>query len=202
MGYALAEEALSRGARVILISAPTALSVSDGVEWIPVETAAQMRAAVLDALPRATMVVKAAAVADFRAAAPTSAKLRRADGMTLRLEPTIDIVAEAVARRAPGTLVIAFAAEIPESGEDAVGRAREKLRHKGVDAIVVNDVSLPGLGFDSESNAGAILLAEQHGGGCIDLPAMPKREMATRILDAATELRRRVGRLSRVPVEA
>jgi len=202
MGYALAEEALSRGARVMLISAPTALSVPDGVEWIPVETAAEMRAAVLDALPRATVVLKAAAVADFRAAAPTSAKLHRADGMTLRLEPTEDIVAEAVARRAPGTLVLAFAAEIPESGEDAVGRAREKLRRKGVDSIVVNDVSLPGLGFDSESNAGAILLAEHHGGGSIHLPAMPKREMAGRILDAAIELRRGVGRLSRVPVEA
>jgi phosphopantothenoylcysteine decarboxylase/phosphopantothenate--cysteine ligase len=83
-----------------------------------------------------------------------------------------------------------------------VGRAREKLRRKGVDAIVVNDVSLPGLGFDSESNAGGILLSEQHGGGSIDLPAMPKREMAGRILDAAIELRRGVGRLSRVPVEA
>jgi phosphopantothenoylcysteine decarboxylase/phosphopantothenate--cysteine ligase len=186
MGYALAEEALSRGARVILVSAQTALTPPPAAEFIPVNTAAEMRSAVLAALPRATLVLKAAAVSDFRPAAPTPGKLQRTDGLHLTLEPTEDIVAEVVARRAPETLVIAFAAEIPAPGEDAVTRARQKLHRKGVDAILVNDVSSPNLGFDSEHNAGTLLLAS---GESIAIPATTKRRMAAQILDAAVRLR-------------
>jgi len=186
MGYALAEEALSRGARVILVSAATALPVPTGVEFLPVSTAAEMRNAVLTALPRATLVLKAAAVADFRPAQVAPGKLQRTASLTLTLEPTEDIVAEVVARKSPGTLVIAFAAEIPEPGTNATVRAREKMRRKGVDAIVVNDVSTPGLGFDSDQNAGAMLFADHE----IDLPPMSKRHMAARILDQVATLRR------------
>ncbi len=188
MGYALAEAALARGARVLLISAPTALPAPAGAEFVPVSTAAEMRHAVLAALPRATLVLKAAAVADFRPAAPATGKLHRADGLTLTLEPTEDIVAEVVARRAPGTLVIAFAAEIPEPGTSALVRGRDKLRRKGVDAIVVNDVSQEGIGFDSNENAGTFVTADRE----IELPRMSKLAISHRILDEASALRSRV----------
>jgi phosphopantothenoylcysteine decarboxylase/phosphopantothenate--cysteine ligase len=194
MGYALAEEAIARGARAILVSANCALPVPAGAELIPVQTAAEMRSSVLGQLPRATLLLKAAAVADFAPASPAPGKLHRAGTLTLTLEPTPDIVAEAVAHRAPGTLIVAFAAEIPESGEDPVARARAKLLRKGADAIVLNDVSLPGLGFDSASNAGTFLTATD----AIAIPPTSKRAMAARILDEALALRR----LSPIPVEA
>jgi phosphopantothenoylcysteine decarboxylase/phosphopantothenate--cysteine ligase len=203
MGYALAEEALSRGARVILISAPTALTPPPAAEFIPVTTTAEMRDAVLNALPRATLVLKAAAVADFRPASIQPGKLTRAETLTLTLEPTEDIVAKVAARRSPETLVIAFAAEMPPPepsndrvphvstlrhgiSEDILTRAREKLLRKNVDAIVVNDVSIPGLGFDSESNAAVILLRS---GESIEIPPTSKLHMAARILDTAVTLR-------------
>jgi len=194
MGYALAEEAIARGARAILVSANCALPVPAGAESIPVQTAAEMRSAVLAQLPRATLLLKAAAVADFALAEPSTGKLHRTGTLTLTLEPTLDIVAEAVVRRSPGTLVVAFAAEIPEPGEDIVARARAKLLRKGADAIVLNDVSLPGLGFDSDANAGTFLTATD----AIAIPPTSKRAMAARILDEALALRR----LSPVPVEA
>ncbi len=195
MGYALAQAAVARGARVILISAATALAAPAGVQLVSVNTAAEMRDAVLQALPRATLVLKAAAVADFRPAQVAAGKLHRADGLTLTLEPTGDIVAEVVRRRAPGTLVIAFAAEMPDgSDQDALTRGREKMRRKGVDAIVVNDVSIAGLGFDSEQNAGVLLTADHD----VPFPPMTKRAMADRIFDQALSLRR----LSRVAQEA
>ena len=195
MGYALAEEALSRGARVILISASVALTPPAGAELVAITSSAQMRASVLDALPRATMVLKAAAVADFRPTAVAEGKLQREGKLTLELEPTEDIVAEVVSRRAPGTLVVAFAAEMPEPGGDAVPRAREKMLRKGVDAIVVNDVSAPGIGFDSDSNAGTMLFREGH--RQIELPHGSKREMAAKILAALTDLRVEQGKFTK-----
>jgi phosphopantothenoylcysteine decarboxylase/phosphopantothenate--cysteine ligase len=179
MGYALAEEALSRGAKVILVTAAQALATPVGAEVVPVATAAEMREAVLKALPRATIVLKAAAVADFRVRHRVAGKLERRHGLTLELEPTEDIVAEVVQRKVPGTVVVAFAAEIPGAPGDAIGRGRAKMLRKGVDAILVNDVSVTGLGFDSERNAGTLLVGER----CVDLPAMSKREMARRIFD-------------------
>jgi phosphopantothenoylcysteine decarboxylase/phosphopantothenate--cysteine ligase len=138
-----------------------------------------MREAVMQALPRATMVLKAAAVADFRVRQPVTGKLERTGGLTLELERTEDIVAEVVKRKVPGTVVVAFAAEIPGETGDAMSRGRAKMLRKGVDAMLVNDVSVAGLGFDSERNAGTLLLGER----CVELPAMSKREMARRIFD-------------------
>ena len=185
MGYALAEEALARGAGVLLVSANVALPQPAGAELVPVTTAAEMRDAVLALLPRATIVLKAAAVADFRPITPAAGKMPRGEAVTLTLEPTEDIVAEVVRQRARGTLVIAFAAEIPVDGTDPLTRAREKMHRKGVDAIVVNDVSLPGLGFDSDRNAGTLLLAD---GRSIVLAPSSKRVMAARILDETVKL--------------
>lgn len=188
MGYALAEEALHRGARVILVSASVSLSPPPGAELHPVTTAAEMRAAVLNLLPHATMVLKAAAVADFRPMHVVEGKLERAGKLILELEPTEDIVAEVVRRRAPGTLVVAFAAELPADG-DALPRARQKMQRKGVDAIVVNDVSAPGIGFDSESNAGTLLVITGAGERTVELPLSSKRRVASRIFDELARLR-------------
>lgn len=153
MGYALAAAARRRGARVILISAAKGLATPEGCELVAVETAAEMHAAALRWLPKATIVLKAAAVADFRVRSVAEDKLRREGLLTLELEPTEDIVRSMVEQKAEGTVVIAFAAEM---GLD-VERAREKLRRKGVDAIVLNDISRREIGFDSERNAGVFV---------------------------------------------
>ena len=187
MGYALAEAARQRGAQVILVSAPTALTPPAGCAFVPVTSAAEMRAAVMEHLPNATVVIGAAAVADFRMPAVAAEKLRREGSLHLDLEPTEDIlrsVADArsvAAAHRPGTLVIAFAAEMDSS----IARAREKLLAKGADAIVLNDVSQPGIGFDSDRNA-ATFVTREH---AIDIPEMTKRAMADRILDQALALR-------------
>ena len=182
MGYALAEAAQRRGARVILVSAPTALRVPPGVELVPVTTADQMREAVFARMHEATVVIKAAAVADYRARVPAEQKLKRTGPLTLELDPTEDILSEVVRRRQPGLLVIGFAAET----EDALAHGREKLLRKGADAIVLNDVSRPGLGFDSDSNAATFLTHDT----ALDLPEMPKRALADRILGEVLALRR------------
>ncbi len=182
MGYALAEAAARRGARVILVSAPTALRPPAECECIPVTTAEQMSDTVLGRLPGATMVVMAAAVADYRPRAVSDQKLRRSGPLTLELEPTEDILAEIVARRRPGMLVLGFAAET----ENLMASARDKLVRKGADAIVLNDVSRAGLGFDSDNNAATFLTRST----AIDFPPMPKRVLADRILDEALALRR------------
>ena len=143
MGYALAEAAERRGARVILVTAPTALRTPAHAEVVPVVTTEDMRKAVLDRLDQATIVIKAAAVADYRPRVQAGQKLRRSGPLTLELEPTEDILAEVVARRRDGTLIIGFAAET----EDALAHGRDKLLRKGADAIVLNDVSREGVGF-------------------------------------------------------
>jgi phosphopantothenoylcysteine decarboxylase/phosphopantothenate--cysteine ligase len=175
MGYALAEAARARGAAVILVSAPTALMPPAGCEFVPVVEAEEMRRAVLEHLPRATVVIAAAAVADFRPENVATDKIRRAGAIALTLVPTEDIVAAAVAQRRSGTRVIAFAAE---TTLDLAG-ARAKLARKGADAIVLNDISVAGLGFDADSNAAIWVTADT----TVDLPAMAKRELADRILD-------------------
>jgi phosphopantothenoylcysteine decarboxylase/phosphopantothenate--cysteine ligase len=181
MGYALAEAAEQRGARVILVSAPTALAPPAHCEVLPVETAEDMHAAVLYRLSEATIVIKAAAVADFRVRHIAADKLHRDAPPVLELEPTEDITRNVVERRAPGTLVIAFAAEM---GCD-IGRAREKLVRKGADAIVLNDISGPGIGFDSDRNAAVFLThdSEVHFAEC------SKSEIASQILDQVSSLR-------------
>ncbi len=182
MGYSIAQAARQRGAEVILISAPTALAPPTGCAFVPVTTAEEMRAAVMEHLRRATVVIGAAAVADFRAASVSDAKLRREAGRVLALEPTEDILRSASAARRPGALVIAFAAET----ELDIDRARTKMRAKGADAVVLNDVSRAGLGFDSDRNAGVFVTADS----AVELPEDTKGQMAERILEEVASLRR------------
>lgn len=175
MGYALAAEAARRGARVILVSAPSSLTPPAGCEVVGVTTAAEMRDAVMARLPEASIVMMAAAVSDYRVAEVAAQKIRRDGARTLTLEPTADILKEIAALRATGTLVVGFAAET----ENVLANGRAKLERKGVDALVVNDVSGTETGFDSERNAGTYLTAKTS----VDLPESSKAKMAARILD-------------------
>jgi len=180
MGYALAEAALRRGAKVILITGPTALKPPSAAAVEQVQTAKQMHDAVLRALDRSTIVIKAAAVSDFTVRNPADQKIKRKGAITLDLEPTPDILAEIAARKG-SRIVIGFAAET----NDAFENARKKLQSKSLDAIVVNDVSRPGIGFDSERNAVTILTQS----GAIDVAETSKWEVAHRVLDAVARLR-------------
>ena len=184
MGYAVAEAAGRRGAKVILISAPTGLACPAGVERVEVVSAEQMRGAVMDRLQEATVVVMAAAVSDYRVKQVLPRKMRREAGgaVALELEATEDILREVVQRRRAGALVVGFAAET----EDAEANGRAKLERKGVDAVLVNDVSQSGIGFEGEENAGSFLTA----GGAVKLPVMRKEAMAGRILDEVRKMRR------------
>lgn len=182
MGYALAEAAEARGARVILISAPTALHSPARCELVPVTTTAEMREAVLSRLNEASIVIKAAAVADYRPVTASVQKMKRTGPMTVEFEPTEDILAEVVARRQPGQLIIGFAAET----ENVMAHGRDKLLRKGADAIVLNDVSRVGIGFDSDRNAVTFLTRHT----AQDLPEMSKRDLADRILGEVIALRR------------
>ena len=182
MGYALAEAAERRGARVILVTAPTALRPPANVEVIPVTTTEQMRDAVLNRMAEATIVIKAAAVADYRPLKQAEQKMKRSGPLTIELEPTEDILAQAVARRRSGQLIIGFAAET----QDAVAHGRTKLMRKRADAIVLNDVSREGIGFDSDRNAVTFLTPTT----AVELPEMSKRDLADRILEEVLGLRR------------
>jgi len=181
MGYALAEAARSRGARVILISGPSSLHAPAQCELVKVITAEEMRRAVLDRMQEATLVIKAAAVADYRPVNVSAQKLKRTGPMTVELAPTEDILAEAVRRRRPGQLIVGFAAET----ENRMENGRAKLLAKGADAIVVNDVAREGVGIDADTNAATFLTRAT----AIELPEMPKRQLADRILDEILTLR-------------
>ncbi len=182
MGYALADAAQNRGAKVILISGPSALHPPARCEVVQVTTAEEMRKAVLERMVEATMVIKAAAVADYRPLNVSEQKLKRSGPMTLELAPTEDILAEVTKQRRPGQLIVGFAAETQNTMEN--GRA--KLLRKGADAIVVNDVSAEGVGIDSDRNAATFLTLSTS----IELPEMTKRKLADRILDEISALRR------------
>jgi phosphopantothenoylcysteine decarboxylase/phosphopantothenate--cysteine ligase len=182
MGYAIAEAAQKRGARVILVTAPTSLRPPADCEVVPVTTTEEMRQAVITRLDQATIVIKSAAVADYRPRVQADQKLRRGGALTMEFEPTGDILREVVERRRPGMLVIGFAAET----EDALAHGREKLMRKGADAIVLNDVSREGVGFDSDRNAVTFLTRDRS----IELPEMTKRELADHLLDEILALRR------------
>lgn len=181
MGYALAEAALRRGAKVILISGPTALKPPSAAEVVQVQTAREMRDAVMANLERSTVVIKAAAVADFTVRNAAEQKIKRGGNLSLELEPTPDILKE-ISSRKGGRVVIGFAAET----QDALENARKKLASKSLDAIVVNDVSQPGIGFDSERNAVTILTHS----GDISVPETTKWEVAHRVLDVVVGLLR------------
>jgi phosphopantothenoylcysteine decarboxylase/phosphopantothenate--cysteine ligase len=183
MGYAIAEAALRRGARVLLVSGPTAIAAPGAAELTPVETAEEMLAAVLKLLPESTVVIKTAAVADFRPKAAAGQKIKRKGEMTLELElePTADILAE-VARRKTSQVVVGFAAET----ENVLENARKKLASKFLDAIVVNDVSREGVGFDSDRNAVTIISNSE----VVEVPETSKWEVALRVLDQVVKLRK------------
>jgi len=186
MGYALAEAALRRGAKVILVSGPTALKPPSAAETIFVETAQQMRTAVLDRWEQASMIIMAAAVADYHVKNVATEKIKRTGAMELQLEPNPDILADlgslrqASGKRTP--LLIGFAAET----ENLLENARKKLVGKGVDAVVVNDVSRSDIGFNSDRNEVTIVTATD----TIAVPEADKLEIAQKILQAAVALRR------------
>ncbi len=182
MGYALADAARSRGAKVILVSGPTAIHPPARCEVVRVTTAEEMRKAVLGRMAEATMVIKAAAVADYRPVNVSEHKLKRTGPMTLDLAPTEDILAEVTKQRRPGQLIVGFAAET----ENMTENGRAKLLRKGADAIVVNDISGEGVGIDADRNAATFLTPSTS----IDMPEMPKRKLADRILDEILALRR------------
>ncbi len=180
MGYALAEGALRRGARVLLVSGPTSLKPPSAAEVTMVESAKQMLDAVLRLLPESSIVIKTAAVADYTVANPAKQKIKRASHMALDLEPSPDILAE-ITRRKQSQLVIGFAAET----ENVIENARKKLHSKSLDAIVVNDVSREGVGFDSDRNAVTIITAS----GTVPVPETTKWEVAQRVLDCVVGLK-------------
>ena len=172
-GHAVAEAARDRGADVTLVTA-SVLEPPGGVRVVPVESAADMEQAMRAACEHADVVVMAAAVADFRPKAPAEAKIHEAPELVL--EPTPDIIAGLAAGRRPGQVLVGFAAET----DDAMARGRRKLERKGVDLLVVNDVSAPGAGFDHDTNEVTIL---EPGGRATVVPLQSKRAVADAILD-------------------
>jgi phosphopantothenoylcysteine decarboxylase/phosphopantothenate--cysteine ligase len=194
MGYALAEAALRRGARALLISGPTSLTPPGAAEVTRVESADEMRQAVLKLLPEATIVIKTAAVSDYRPKSPASQKIKRTGPVSLDLEPTVDILAEVARHKqtqiARPQIVVGFAAET----ENVLENARKKLASKSLDAIVVNDVSQEGVGFDSERNAVTIITH----GEVVEVPETTKWEVAQRVLDQIVRLRK----LQNIPARA
>jgi phosphopantothenoylcysteine decarboxylase/phosphopantothenate--cysteine ligase len=180
MGYALAEAAVRRGARVLLVSGPTSIQPPSSAELTWVESASEMRDAVLRLLPDASIVIKAAAVSDYTVTNPPQQKMKRKGAISLDLEATPDILAE-IASRKTSQIVIGFAAET----HDLIANGRKKLASKSLDAIVVNDVSKAGVGFDAERNAATILTPSE----TIDVPETSKWDVAERVLDCAVKLK-------------
>jgi len=177
MGYAIAKAAYQRGARVILISGPVAIPAPLGVELVSVMTAAEMLQAVLARLDETTVVIKAAAVADYRPVQVAATKIKKesCDALTLSLIKNADILAEIGAMKRAGQLVIGFAAETT----DLLENARKKLLSKHLDMIVANDISEVGSGFDVETNRVSFLLPD---GEVETLPLLDKNEVAQRLL--------------------
>lgn len=184
MGVAIAEAALARGARVTLIHGLTSVPLPEAAEQLSAPTAAEMEQAVLSKVSDADMLVMAAAVADFRPRNPATTKLARTDGLTLELEPTSDILAEAVRigrKLARPPLIVGFAAET-----GSLERAREKAERKGVDLLVANDVAKEGSGFGTDTNRVTIVIP---GEPDESWPPMSKAAVAGRVLDRVVALR-------------
>jgi phosphopantothenoylcysteine decarboxylase/phosphopantothenate--cysteine ligase len=187
MGYALADAANRRGARVILISGPTGLAAPAGVEWIPVRTTEEMHRAVREHTAETSVAVLAAAVSDYRPVAQHSEKIKRGrENLMVELEPTVDILAD-LAREKGNRVIVGFAAET----ERVADNARSKLARKGADMIVANDVTREGAGFDTDTNIVTIFLRD---GREFALPKMTKFEVANRILDEIIHLRNQPNR--------
>jgi phosphopantothenoylcysteine decarboxylase/phosphopantothenate--cysteine ligase len=179
MGFALAEAAARRGATVTVVAANVALPRAPGIEYVDVRTAAELAAATRERFPAADALLMAAAVADYRPAEPHAGKLKKDETgreLTLRLERTEDVLTSLAATRRPGQTVIGFAAE---HGEGAVEHARAKLERKQLDAVVLNDISQTGVGFEAPENEVTIITA----GGETHLPRAPKTNVADAILD-------------------
>jgi phosphopantothenoylcysteine decarboxylase/phosphopantothenate--cysteine ligase len=181
MGYAVAEAAAQRGAKVILVSGPTSLEIPEGVARVDVRTAVEMLHAVEENITEATIAIFAAAVADYRPAEAAAHKMKKtAAEITLRLEPNPDILAT-VARKKGHRLIVGFAAETNNVAENA----RKKLKEKNADLIVANDVTAEGAGFDVDTNVVSLFARD---GRDLPLPKMTKREVAHRILDEVVRL--------------
>jgi phosphopantothenoylcysteine decarboxylase/phosphopantothenate--cysteine ligase len=184
MGVALAEEAARRGAEVTVVAANVSLPWPGGVRTIEVESAAELEAAAREEFANADVLLMAAAVADFRPSGPEPDKIKKAgrDRLELELEPTTDVLAELAAERRPGQTLVGFAAE---HGPEAADRGREKLARKGLDALVVNDISRPDIGFDADHNEVTIVSAA----GERRVERAPKGAVAAAILDEVESLR-------------
>jgi phosphopantothenoylcysteine decarboxylase/phosphopantothenate--cysteine ligase len=179
MGYALAEAAYARGADVVLVTGPTELLPPDGVATQRVESTAELQRAVQGLMQGAHALFMAAAPADYRPKTAAKTKRPRSEGsLTLELEPTPDILASL--ERPKGCLVIGFALETG----NGLARARQKLQDKSLDFVVLNDALEPGAGFEVTTNRVTVL---GKGGRQVDLPLLPKRDVAERILDAVEE---------------
>ena len=184
MGFALAGEAARRGAEVILVAGPVQLATPPGVQRVDVRTAEEMREAVLGSLERAGVVIKAAAVADYRVAERAPQKIKKTgEALTLSLVQNPDILAEVAARKGSRT-VVGFAAET----NDLLAHAREKLVRKGCDLIVANDVSRSDVGFEVDRNEVWIVGPGEE--DLVHVPPASKEEVAARVLDRIAELRR------------
>jgi phosphopantothenoylcysteine decarboxylase / phosphopantothenate---cysteine ligase len=183
MGFALADEALRRGADVTVVAANVGLPRTDGIAYLDVESAAELESAATHAFETADVLLMAAAVADFRPAHPESSKISKTgrEGLTVELEPTTDVLAALATKRRPGQTVVGFAAE---HGEGAAERAREKLVRKGVDAIVLNDVSRAGIGFDSPENEVSIVTRD----GVQEVPRALKSDVARAIIEVVEKI--------------
>ncbi len=184
MGLALARAARGRGAEVTVIASNVALSRPDGVRWLEAPSAADVQALCERELPACDVLLMAAAVADFRPAAPADGKLKKAgrERLELELEPTPDVLSGLAAQRRAGQTLVGFAAE---HGAGAVEYGRGKLRDKRLDAVVVNDVARADIGFESERNEVTIVTAkdERH------VAIAAKEHVAEEILDAVQRLR-------------
>jgi phosphopantothenoylcysteine decarboxylase/phosphopantothenate--cysteine ligase len=182
MGYAVAEAAAQRGAKVVLVSGPTSLETPANVTRVDVHTAAEMLAAVEQHFAATTIAIFAAAVADYRPADPATSKIKRSaeQGVTLQLVPNTDILAT-MARKKANRLVVGFAAETDRVAENA----RKKLQGKNADLIVANDVTAEGAGFDVDTNVVTLFSRD---GRDLPLPKLTKREVAHRILDEVVRL--------------
>jgi len=184
MGFALAAAAADRGAQVTVVAANVGLPRDARVRHVDVETAAELEAACAAEFPACDLLLMAAAVADFRPAAPAADKLKKAGRaeLVVTMEPTADVLAGLSASRKPGQLLVGFAAE---TGAGAVARGREKLTRKGLDAVVVNDVAGEGIGFDAADNEVTLVTAdgEEH------VPRSAKRAVASAILSLVDRMR-------------
>ncbi len=186
MGYALASAARDRGARVVLVSGPTSLEPPSDVEYIPVITTEEMRRAVLERFEGADIVIKAAAVADYRPARSAPSKIKKEEGtLKIELERNPDILAELGGKKG-GKVLVGFAAET----EDLLKNAEEKLRKKNLDLIVANDVSKEGAGFSADTNLVKILDRE---GNVEEFPLLSKREVAEIVLDRVVAILKQKG---------